>query len=459
MALEDLTGSKYINSLVSTNPEATDAVLQGDDHLRGIKNILKQTFAAISGAVTATHAQLDYVKRLPSSLSGAGLKVLGVNSGATAYEHVDVYTETEIDANHYTKTAIDAAFSPITRSRRNLIINGCMRISQRDISWAAVGNDWTLDRWKTAKSTTAVATIDQRAETTQTFAYYYRIDVTTADATIAAGDYWQTTTKVEGHDVAHLMWGTADAQDVTLTFKHAHTKTGTHCVAIRNDGSTRSYVAEYTQTVGDTWEESTITIPGDTSGTWLTDYQLGLQLTFAVICGTTFATATTDTWQGANYFASTNQVNSVDSTSNFWRIAEVQLEAASVGSDFERRPYQEELSLCQRYYEKSYNWNQYPGTSTSTAGVKRIWVADSTELDDILGLVSMFATPKRASPDVVWYGNTATAAKLHNVTLDTNAAVDSTIKTSQTSTGWPRMTSDRNRWDIFEGQWTADAEL
>ena len=68
MALEDLTGTKYLDDLVATNPAAGDDVSEGDDHIRGIKNVLKTTFPSIDGAITATDTEINYVGGVTSAI-------------------------------------------------------------------------------------------------------------------------------------------------------------------------------------------------------------------------------------------------------------------------------------------------------------------------------------------------------------------------------------------------------
>lgn len=85
MALEDLTGTKYIDSLNSSNPTATDSKSEGDDHIRGIKNVLKTTFPGVSGAVTATHTELNRLDGgFPTVQNNLQIYAGYVDSGATA---------------------------------------------------------------------------------------------------------------------------------------------------------------------------------------------------------------------------------------------------------------------------------------------------------------------------------------------------------------------------------------
>jgi len=244
----------------------------------------------------------------------------------------------------------------ILPQKKNLIINGDFSVAQRGTSIVGAGvAEYTLDRWvHGSANTTAVVNVNQGnvAFTNAPFKYGLYVDVTTADATVGSTDVDHITQKIEGLTSSVLAFGSSSAKTVTVSFWHAHTKTGTHCVGLRNSAGTRAYIAEYTQSAADTWEYSTVTIPGDTSGAWAVDTTWGVALTFAMMCGTTYQT-TANTWSAGNYIATANQVNNMDSASNFFRIGNVQLEIGDQATDFEVQRFDEVLAACKRYYQKS----------------------------------------------------------------------------------------------------------
>lgn len=231
---------------------------------------------------------------------------------------------------------------------RNKIINGKMEIAQRGTSFPAIAASYSLDRWCGFNSgTSAVLTASQQTDVPSgaEFQNSLRYAVTTADATIAAGDVYGIRQIIEGYNVRDLLGRT-----FTLSFWVRSSKTGIHCVAFKNDVD-RSYIAEYTINAANTWEQKSITVTGGliTAGTWNWTNGKGLVVGWALASGSTFQT-TANTWQTGNFVATANQVNCLDTIGNIFAITGVQLEVGSVATPFEHRPYGTELALCQRYY-------------------------------------------------------------------------------------------------------------
>lgn len=261
---------------------------------------------------------------------------------------------------------LDTLISPLTG--RNKIINGKMEIAQRGTSFAAVANGaYTLDRWRVDYVTSAVATITQQADAPadNEFQYSLRAAITTADTSIAAGDFFTIRQRIEGFNARDLI-GRAS----TLSFRVRSSKTGTHCVALQNSGADRSYVAEFTVSAANTWESKSITVPAGliTAGTWDWTNGTGLQAIFTLAAGTTFHT-TAGAWQTGTFLSTANQVNCLDSTSNIFAITGVQLEVGGVATPFEHRPFGAELALCQRYFHifSEFNIEGYANAGTTRA--------------------------------------------------------------------------------------------
>jgi hypothetical protein len=257
-----------------------------------------------------------------------------------------------------------AASPPPSAGLRNRIINGAMTIAQRGTSFAAIANAaYSLDRYKTEYVTSAVTTVSQQADvpSSNEFQNSLRVAVTTADASIAAGDVYVITQAIEGYNVRDLIGRT-----FTLSFWVRSSKTGVHCVALANGISDRSYVVQYTINAANTWESKTVTVSGGliTAGTWDWTNGLGLKVRFALAVGATFQT-TANAWQTGNFSATSAQVNCLDTIGNIFAITGVQLEPGSVATTFEQRPIGMELALCQRYYETGFA-EQLNNTGAST---------------------------------------------------------------------------------------------
>jgi hypothetical protein len=246
---------------------------------------------------------------------------------------------------------------------RNRIINGDMRIDQRNAGAsvtfnASSGDVYILDRFVSNNSTDGAYTVQQNSSAPTGFINSAKITVTTADASIGSTQSSWFQQKIEGLNVADLGWGTASAKTITLSFWVRSSLTGTFGGSITNSGFNRSYPFTYTISVADTWEQKTITVAGDTTGTWLTTNGIGIRVYFGLAVGSTFI-GTAGAWAGAGYSGSTGQTNVLGTLNATWYITGAQLEVGSVATPFERRDYGRELMLCQRYYFKTEDNGSY----------------------------------------------------------------------------------------------------
>ena len=241
-------------------------------------------------------------------------------------------------------------------SNRNKIINGSMICSQRGSSFTSDG--YTLDRFERQQSSDGAFTVTQSTTSPDGFANSLKVDVTTADTSLAAAQYAQIKYKIEAQDLQDLAFGTSGAKTVTLSFYVRSNKTGNYAFAIQqSDNSFKQASFQYAISSADTWERKTITIAGDTSGVINNDTGDGFILLWALAAGSNLTSGSTrstfTTRVAADQYAGQG-VNLLDSTSNEWYITGVQLEVDHTGSgvatDFEHRLIGQELALCQRYY-------------------------------------------------------------------------------------------------------------
>ena len=237
----------------------------------------------------------------------------------------------------------------------NRIINGDMRIDQRNAgaSVTVTSSQYVIDRWRSecSSGTGGAYSVQQSSVAPVGFNNSALITVTTADASIGSMDFYDCQQFIEGFNVADLGWGTANAQTVTISFWVRSSVTGTFAGSVGNSAADRSYVFTYVVSAANTFEYKTVTIPGDTAGTWLTNNRRGIALTFDLGNGSSYQAAA-GSWVGQYAVGTSSSVKLISTSGATFYITGVQLEAGSVASPFERRDYGRELMMCQRYYER-----------------------------------------------------------------------------------------------------------
>ena len=237
---------------------------------------------------------------------------------------------------------------------KNRIINGAMVIDQRNAG-ASVTLDtntrFIVDRFFAEDDSNATVTGVQSTTAPAGFINSMLFTVTTADSSITASENCQIRHWIEGLNVADLGWGTANAQTVTLSFWVRSSVTGTHSGALLNSAANRNYVFSYTINSANTFEYKTITIAGDTSGTWLTTNGRGIGLFWNLGSGSTFL-GTAGVWGSSVLFGATGSVQLFSTLNATFYITGVQLEKGSTATSFDYRPYGTEWVLCQRYYQQ-----------------------------------------------------------------------------------------------------------
>jgi hypothetical protein len=255
--------------------------------------------------------------------------------------------------NASTKHFTTGSFLSELNFNKNTIINGNFDIWQRGTSFTGVtSSDYNADRWKWFQSGAGVVDITQSTTVPDEQSEFSQLTtVSTADASIAAGDFYIVSYIAEGFDTQRFGFGDASAQQVTLSFKVRSSVTGTYAVTFSNGALDRSYPVEYTIDSANTWETKKITLTADVTGTWEKTTSAGLFIIFTLAAGSTFH-GTNATWQAGNLVSTANQVNWMATTSNTFHLSRVQLEVGNEATDFERRPISIELDLCQRYYQE-----------------------------------------------------------------------------------------------------------
>jgi hypothetical protein len=259
---------------------------------------------------------------------------------------------------------------------KNRIINGAMVIDQRNAgaSVTPTASAYTLDRWEAGLSVTSKFSVQR--STTAPSGFINSLLVTSTSAyTVGAGEIFVLTQFIEGYNVADMGFGTANASTFTLSFWVRSSLTGTFGGSLQNSGRTRSYPFTYTISSANTWEQKSITVTGDTTGTWLTDNGRGLNVIFSLGAGSTFS-GTANAWATANYYSATSATSVVATNGATFYITGVQLEKGSTATSFDYRPYGTELALCQRYYESGFmTCTSYTNAANSTTAAGKFQVS------------------------------------------------------------------------------------
>ena len=242
---------------------------------------------------------------------------------------------------------------------KNRIINGAMVIDQRNAGASvtpSVNGQYTLDRWFAAINPVSKFSVQQNAgSVTPPVGFTNYLGATSVSAyTIGAGETEGIRQYIEGYNIADLGWGTANAKTVTLSFQVYSSLTGTFGGSLNNNGFSRSYPFSYSIPVANTWTSISVTITGDTSGTWLTTNGIGLGINFSLGTGATLS-GTAGSWSSNTYTSATGATSVVGTNGATFYITGVQLEVGSSATGFEYRQYGTEFQLCQRYFQSGTN--------------------------------------------------------------------------------------------------------
>jgi hypothetical protein len=319
------------------------------------------------GAVTNAKLAGSITSDKISSVSGASLiaNTIAVNTVSG-----NVIVANTVSNSAFTTGSVENYMRANTLDfgMRNRIINGAMRIDQRNAGAAitpAEGN-YTVDRWRANLSQSAKYTIQQDSSANTVAGFTSSLKVTSSSAySVGDSDYFAVNQLIEGNNVADLRWGTANARPVTLSFWVRSSLTGTFSGSIRTgDGSNYSYPFSYTIVAANTWEQKFITIPGPTAGTWQTGTASGMDVWFSLGTGSSFS-GTAGAWVASNTIAVTGATSVVGTNGATWYVTGVQLEEGSVPTPFEYRHFGTELALCQRYFN-IHRGGTYTGFQIST---------------------------------------------------------------------------------------------
>ena len=344
---------------------------------------------------------------------------------------------------------------------RNKIINGDMRIWQRGTS-ANSSNQFAVDRWMLETNIPAGAGVNltqySDASISNTGIYHIAVQ-TTAIGTVGAGNFAMAVQRIEGLNIQDLKFGTAAAKTITLSFRaNTNQPNAVMSVALRGVGATRSYVTTVALTGVPT--NYTITIPGDTTGAWVTDNGVGIAVSFSHSVGTTFQTSTLNVWQNGNFIGAPAQTQMFQIASAAFNVSDVQLEIGNVATPFEKRPISVELAMCQRYYEKSFPYATAPAQNAGSTGCHLTCQIVAASQNQRVSASPTFKVTKRIAAAVTVYNPSAVNAQARNFGTGTDCTATSLDTNSDTGFSYQFTTPAAS----FAGHsiglhWAADAEL
>jgi len=288
---------------------------------------------------------------------------------------------------------------------RNVIINGAMNVAQRGTSTTGLGGDGanysTVDRFYTyANGTAGRFTMTQDSSAPDGFANSLKLACTTADTSIAAAEQLLLAQVIEGQNLQHLNKGTSSALPVAVSFYVKGNASATYMCALIDNDNSRMSTKRFSVTTD--WTRITINVPADTTGTLDDDNAGSFNLNFYLHAGSnlTGGTYTESTWGASTDANRAVGISSFfDSTSRTFFITGVQLEVGQNPTEFEHEPYERTLAKCQRYFQKSIDYND----SESHEGVATAYGGSNLRTQMQKLPVTMRSQPTLTLADGQWY--------------------------------------------------------
>jgi len=392
--------------------------------------------------------------------NSTALNLTADTSGSLILASNNNVTAVTVDANQ-NATFASSVNAPNTFGFKNRIMNGGMVIDQRNAgaSGTAVAPTYTVDRFQVYGTQSSKLTWQQNAgSVTPPTGFSNYLGITSSSAySVGSGDIFVIQHNIEGFNTSDLAFGTANAKTVTLSFWVYSSLTGTFGGSLRNSAFNRSYPFSYTISSANTWTQISITIAGDTTGTWIgATNGLGIQVNWSLGTGTTYS-GTAGSWAASNYLSATGATSVVGTNGATFYITGVQLETGTKATSFDYRPYGTELALCQRYYCKSYQISTVPQTST-TAGVFAVVTVTSPSSGQAgVGGGNKWPVQMRTSPTVTIYSQIGTAGKLSSGGADNGTSVTSEAPSEFGAVGIVSSSGlTNNNW--YYGHFVATAE-
>jgi hypothetical protein len=411
-----------------------------------------------SNYLTADNGVSSGVTGITQSAGSDGtLQIRTTTSGGTA--------TTALTINNSQQTVFANTINvPNTFGFKNRIINGAMVIDQRNAGASVTninGAAYTVDRWAIWGNVASKFTAQQNAGgVTPPSGYTNYLGITSSSAySVSSSDYFMVAQQIEGFNTADLNWGTVNAKTVTLSFWVYSSLTGTFGGCLENSGTTRSYPFTYSIPTANTWTQISVTVAGDTTGTWVgATNGIGIRVWLGLGVGSTFS-GTAGSWASADYRSATGGVSVVGTNGATFYITGVQLEVGTQATSFDFRSIGTELALCQRYFEQSYDYGTIAGAASGTGSSMSGGPLGGATTGYIEG-PGYFKVTKRATPTMLCWDSSGNANKCARILSGSSATVNSAAVLGTIGTNIFSMNSSGTaNANIMQIQWTASSEL
>jgi hypothetical protein len=411
------------------NTPTTQSFISGTDYFNGTGAQTAFTLTRTVASVNDIEAVVNNVVQQPNdayTISGTTITFTSAPSAGTSNVYVRYLSTTTQAISPSQGTVGWAQLNSDTQqdlgiSFKNRIINGAMVIDQRNAgaSITPTAGTYTLDRWQFSATQASKLSIQQSSVAPTGFSNSV-LFTSLSSYSINTGDFFLFNQWIEGFNAADLMWGTANAKTVTLSFWVQSSLTGTFGGSFTNSAQNRSYPFSYTISSANTWEQKTITVAGDTSGTWIgATNGRGIGVWFGLGVNAVSNSGTAGAWASAAYYSATGATSVVSTNGATFYLTGVQLEVGTQATIFDNRSYGTELQLCQRYYETSYNQGGNPqSTPTNTPNSymflsvgSNTFAGGTNAAQQIVGPL-FYKVTKRALPTVTIYSYTSSTTNV-----------------------------------------------